>query len=145
MTDADACAAAFVGDVCYFGDGRGNVRATSSDERVIACGGSAASVRCIQPAHLLPGGADGIVVGDAAGVVAFFQGGRRVCAHTLPLPVAALARHTDADDMPAVIAADEGGTMICFGLMSTQPIWRLRLKDMSSLAHVCSLHRIVFH
>ena len=63
-------------------------------------------------------------------------GGRRVCEHTLPLAVAALAQHVDAAGVPTIAAADEGGTVLCFGLTHMQPTWRLRLSNSLALSKV---------
>ena len=127
--------AALAPDACYVGDASGQVQCagTSRDppaSRPIWTRGRAA-VRCILPVDLLArngSGTHGLAVGDASGTVGYYQDGRLVCEHALPLAITALSHHVDGDGGPAVAAADVGGAILVFGLLAS-PVWRIRLQD----------------
>ena len=141
----ECCAAAVSIDrgCCYLGDSSGRIEAqtlTDCTPALVCQMRRNAAVRCILPADLLIGrGGDGLVIGDAAGHVVYFQGGVAVNDLALPFAVAALARHYSRDREPAIAAADVGGTVMVFGLLS-QPHWRLRLQDALALTRLHLRH-----
>ena len=93
------------------------------------------AVKCLLVIDLLDvNGSSGLAVGSAQGTVGYYHGNGRtaVCEHELPFAVAALAHHRTANGAPTVAASDIGGTVLVFGLL--EPLWRLRLQDVPTLA-----------